>query len=137
LKNHPLTQLAFLLCLHCVFALSARPQETYTTNLVLMAHWDDGTDVSGTVKLANGSGSTSTVIAAATLSNGRASVTESLGTTLYSVTVATSTGTQLLTFPITTALINPQSLRRAELDVVFRKADNSVKSANVSVSMGF
>jgi hypothetical protein len=124
-----------LLCLHCVFALPVRPQ-TYTTNLVLTAHWDDGTNVSGTVTLANGSG-TGTVIATAALSNGRASVTESLGTTLYNVTVATTTGTQLLKFPITTALINPESLRKAELDVVFRKADNSVKSANVSVSMGF
>ena len=72
------------------------------------------------------------------LVKGQASVSESFGAnSLYHVTLVTSAGKQLLQFPITTALINPVNLRRAQLDLVCRKADNSLKSAQVSVLMRF
>jgi len=121
-----------------VFVLPARPQTT-ATNLVMIAHWDDGTNIEGTVTLGqlNASGP-ETVIATKTLSNGRTSVSESLGaTTMYNVTLLTAASTQLVKFPITTAMINPGTLQRAEIDLVFRKADNSLKYAQIKVSMGF
>jgi len=121
-----------------LFALTARPQSS-ATNLVMGAHWDDGTTVQGTVTLGqqNTSGP-DTVIATKTLSAGWTNVSEALGaSTMYDITVLSSTNTQLIRFPITTALINPGNLQRAEIDLVFRKADNSVKSANITVSLGF
>jgi len=121
-----------------LFALIARPQAS-TTNLVMGAHWDDGTAVQGTVTLGqqNASGP-DTVIATKTLSAGWTNVSEPLGaSTMYDFTVLSATNTQLIKFPITTALINPGNLKRAEIDLVFRKADNSVESANIRVSMGF
>jgi len=127
-----------LLCLTAVLAIPARPQTT-ATNLVMVAHWDDGTYVQGTVTLGqqNVSGS-DTVVATKTLLNGRTSVSETLGTaTMYSVTLLTAANTQLVKFPITTAMINPGNLQRAEIDLIFRKADNSLKSAQIKVSMGF
>jgi hypothetical protein len=135
LKNY---LIAFLLCTTALFALPARPQ-TSTTNLIMGAHWDDGTTVQGTVTLGkqNASGP-DTVIATQTLSAGWTSVSTSMGAaSMYDITVLSATNTQLIKFPITTALINPGNLQRAEIDLVFRKADNSVKSANISVSMAF
>jgi hypothetical protein len=124
-------------CIAAVFALPARPQ-TSATNLVMVAHWDDGTDIQGTVALGrlNASGP-DTVIVTKTLSDGRTSVSEALSaTTMYNVTLLTA-NTQLVKFPITTAMINPGNLQRAEIDLIFRKVDNSLKSAQIKVSMGF
>jgi hypothetical protein len=127
----------FLLCVNVVFALPASPQ-TSATNLVMSAHWDDGTNINGTVTLGqqNASGP-DTVIGTAALANGKTSLSEPLSASIYNVTLVTSTGTQLLKFPITTALINPGNLQRAEIDLIFRKVDSSVKSAQIKVSMGF
>jgi len=103
------------------------------------AHWDDGTNVQGTVILGkqNASGP-DTVVATQILNGGWTNVSTSMGAaTMYDITVLSSTNTQLIKFPITTALINPGNLRRAEIDLIFRKADSSVKSANISVSMAF
>ena len=121
-----------------VFALPARPQ-TSATNLVMSAHWDDGTDVQGTVILGQLSAlGPDTVIATKTLSNGRTSVSEPLSaTTMYNVTLLAAANTQLVKFPITTAMINPGNLQRAEIDLIFRKTDNSLKSAQIKVLMGF
>jgi hypothetical protein len=130
--------IAVLLCMTAVFALPARPQ-TSATNLVMGAHWDDGTDIPGTATLVqlNASGS-DTVIATKTLSNGRTSVSEPLGaSTMYNVILITAANVHLVKFPITTAMINPGNLQRAEIDLIFRKADNSLKSAQIKVSMGF
>jgi len=78
------------------------------------------------------------MITTKTLSNGRTNVYEPLGaSTMYNITLLTSTNTQLVKFPITTAMINPGNLQRAEIDLVFRKADNSLKSAVIKVSMAF
>jgi hypothetical protein len=121
-----------------VLALPASPQ-TSATNLVMGAHWDDGTAIQGTVTLGqlNASGP-DTVIATKTLSNGRTSVSELLSAaTMYNVTLLTDANTKLVKFPITTAMINPGNLQRAEIDLIFRKADNSLKSAQIKVSMGF
>jgi hypothetical protein len=121
-----------------MFALPARPQ-TSATDLVMAAHWDDGTGILGTVTLGqmNAAGP-DTVIATKTLWNGRTNVYEPLGaSTMYNITLLTSTNTQLVKFPITTAMINPGNLQRAEIDLVFRKADNSLKSAVIKVSMAF
>jgi hypothetical protein len=72
------------------------------------------------------------------LSNGWTNVSEPLGaSTMYNVTLLTAANTQLVKFPITTAMINPGNLQRAEIDLIFRKADNSLKSAQIKVSMGF
>jgi hypothetical protein len=135
LKNYLVT---VLLCLTAMFALPARPQTT-STDLVMAAHWDDSTAIQGTVTLGqlNASGP-DTVIATKTLSNGRTSVYEPLGaSTMYNITLLSSTNTQLVKFPITTAMINPGNLQRAEIDLVFRKADNSLKSAQIKVAMAF
>ncbi len=105
----------------------------------MAAHWDDGTYIQGIVTLdqLNASGP-ATVIATKTLSYGRANVSEPLSaSTMYNVTLLTATNTQLVKFPITTAMINPGNLQRAEIDLIFRKADNSLKSAQIKVSMGF
>ena len=126
------------LCMTTVFALPARAQ-TSATNLVMVAHWDDGTDIQGTVTLGQLNASApDTVIVTKTLSDGRTSVSEALSAaTMYNVTLLTDANTQLVKFPITTALINPGNLQRAEIDLIFRKADNSLKSAQIKVSMGF
>jgi hypothetical protein len=135
MKNHVI---AALLCMTAVFPLPATPQTSATT-LVMDAHWDDGTVIQGTVTLGqmNGSGP-DTVIFTKSLSNGRTSVSEPLGaSTLYDVTLLTAANAQLVKFPITTAMINPGNLQRAEIDLVFRRADNSLKSAQIKVTMGF
>lgn len=135
MKNYLIT---VLLCMTMVFALPARPQ-TSKTNLVMNAHWDDGTNIQGTVTLGqqNASGP-DTVIVTQTLSNGVANVSETLGSaTMYDVTLLTTAGTQLMRFPITTAMINPENLQQAEIKLIFRKANNALKSAKVTVAMGF
>jgi hypothetical protein len=127
-----------LLCMTTVFALPARPQ-TSTTSLSLSARWDDGTNVQGTVTFGkqNASGP-DTVVATQSLSNGRANVSEALGaTTMYDVTLIDTAGAQLIKFPIATALINPGNLKQAQIRLVFRKADNSLKSGNIAVDMEF
>ena len=127
-----------LLCMTTVFALPARPQ-TSTTSLSMSAHWDDGTNIQGTVTFSkqNASGP-DTVVVTQTLSNGRANVSESLGaTTMYDVTLVDTVGMQLIKFPIATAMINPGNLKQAQIKFVFRKADNSLKSGDISVSMEF
>jgi hypothetical protein len=129
---------AVFLFMTTLTALPARPQ-TSTTNLVMGAHWDDGTTVQGTVTLGqeNATGP-DTVIVTKTLSAGWTNVSEPLAaSTMYDITLLSTTNTRLIKFPITTALINPGNLKRAEIDLVFRKADNSLESANISVSMGF
>jgi len=105
----------------------------------MSARWDDGSRIEGSVTLAlmNPAGP-ETAIVTQTLRRGHASVSEPLSAnSLYYVTLVSSSGAQLLKFPVTTALINPGNLKQAEIDVVCRKADNSVKSAQVSVSMAF
>lgn len=135
MKNYLIT---ILLCVTAVCALPARPQAA-TTNLVMTAHWDDGTTIQGTVTLGqqNASGP-DTVVVAETLSNGWVSVSETLrAATMYDVTLLTTTGRQLVKFPITTAMINPGNLQQAEIRLTFHKADNSLKSAKITVAMGF
>ncbi|HKN77035.1 MAG TPA: hypothetical protein VJW94_17790 [Candidatus Acidoferrum sp.] len=130
--------IAALLCITALFASPARPQ-TPTTNLVMIAHWDDGTNIQGTVTLGqqNASGP-DTVIVSQTLSNGAANVSETLGAaTMYDVTLVTTAGTQLLKFPITTAMINPGNLQQAEIKLIFSKANSSLKSVKITVAMGF
>jgi len=127
-----------LLCMTSLFAVPTSSQ-TSATNLVMHAHWDDGTSIQGTVTLGqpNASGP-DTVIVTKTLSNGHASVSEPLNaSTLYNVTLVDSANTQLIKFPVTTALINPGNLQRAEIDLVFQKANNALKSAQITVSMAF
>jgi hypothetical protein len=127
-----------ILTITAIFSTAALPAspETY---LVMRAHWDDGTAVAGAVTLGavNTSGS-EMVISTKTLSNGGATVDATLvANSFYNVALVSSDGTQLVKIPITTALINPQNLNRAEVDLVFRKANNSVKSAEFKVSMKF
>jgi hypothetical protein len=105
----------------------------------MSARWDDGSSVQGTVTLGkqNASGP-DTIIVTQALSNGSTNVSESLGaTTMYDVTLVDTAGTQLIKFPIATAMINPGNLKQAQIRFVFRKADNSLKSGNISVSMEF
>jgi hypothetical protein len=56
---------------------------------------------------------------------------------MYDVTLVDTAGTQLIKFPIATAMINPSNLKQAQIKFVFRKADNSLQSGNISVSMEF
>ena len=80
-----------------------------------------------------------TVLAAKPLSEGRASVTLPLvSNALYHVTVDSPAGTPILQFPFTTALvINPQNIQHGSMNLVLRKADHTIKSASVNVSMNF
>jgi hypothetical protein len=57
-------------------------------------------------------------------------------TTMYDVTLVDTVGTQLIKFPIATAMINPGNLKQAQIKFVFRKADNSLKSGNISARYG-
>jgi hypothetical protein len=121
-----------------MFSIPAWPQ-TQGTTLSLGAHWDDRSAVAGSVTIASvhvvGA---DTVLATVALTNGHASVTVPLvSNSIYDVTVASTTGAQLLKFPFTTALVNPQNILRGTMNLVLRKADSSLKSANVSVSMDF
>lgn len=103
------------------------------------AHWDDGTNVAGTVIVGqmNATGP-DTILATRTLSSGWASTTLSLSTSsLYDVTLVGTNGTQLVKFPFSAAMINPANLQRAAMNLVFRKTDSSLKSAQISVSMAF
>lgn len=127
-----------LLCCLAVFPVAAEAQTTGTT-LSMRVQFDDGSPVDGTVTLGQvhvlGS---DTILATRTLSRGYASVVEALSaTTLYNITLTSTTGVQLLKFPMTTALINPQDLKNAQIHIVLRKADNSIRSARIEVSMGF
>jgi hypothetical protein len=56
---------------------------------------------------------------------------------MYDVTLFTATGTQLMKFPMATLMINPGNLQQAAIRLIFRKADSSLKSAKVTVAMGF
>ncbi len=56
---------------------------------------------------------------------------------MYDVTLLNTAGTQLIKFPIATAMINPGNLKQAQIKLVFRKSDNTLKSGNISVSMEF
>ena len=133
-------RLAFvLLAAATVFTSTGVPQTT-GTKLVMAAHWDNGSAVQGAVTLGkmNSSGP-DTVIATETLSSkGLANITESLApNSLYDVILTTSHGIQLVKFPVTTALINPNNLQRAEIQLVCHVADNSLASARIDVSMTF
>ena len=121
-----------------LLAYSAHPQSVGTT-LVMQAHWDNSSPVQGTVTLSqpNLTGP-DTVIVTKTLSKGRTSVAVSLAAnSLYNVTLLSSAGTQLVKFPITTALINPSNLSKAEIDLVVHAADNSLASAHMDVATSF
>jgi hypothetical protein len=135
MKNRYLVGLLFFSLL--VFSVPARPQTTATA-LSLGAHWDDNTAIAGNVIIAAvplvGA---DTVLATRTLSGGWASLSLPLSSnSMYRVTL-TTTGAQLVKFPFTTALINPQNLERGTVTLVLRKTDNSLKFANVQVAMNF
>lgn len=131
--------IAAILALATLFSGPARPQTTTVTTLVMGAHWDDGSYVTGSVHLsAVGNAGSQTVLATKTLSSGWTSISIALAAnSLYDVTLTNTAGTQMVKFPLTTALINPTNLQRGEVDLVFRKADSTMKTARVSVSMGF
>jgi len=108
------------------------------TSLVMTARWDDNSRIDGTVTLTKVTPTGEATLVTQSLSRGRVSVLEALdASSLYYVTLTSSNGIQLLKIPVTTALINPTNLKSAQVAVVCRKADNSVKSAQFSVSMGF
>lgn len=129
-------------CMLLLAVLLAGPAKTQTTGtqLVLSAHWDDNSAVAGNVNLALvGPSGQQTVLATKVLSSyGRTNFATNLAANaLYKVTLSNTSGVQMVQFPLTTALINPQNLQEGEVDLVFRKADGSMKSAKVSVEMGF
>jgi len=119
--------------------MPVRP-ETGGTTLSLEARWDDRSDVDGTVIISavHVVGS-DTVLAAKALNDGRASVTLPLtSNALYHVTVDSPAGAEIVKFPFTTALVvNPQNIQRGSMNLVLRKADHTIKSASINVSMNF
>lgn len=127
-----------LLCMLTVLPNAAFSQTAGTT-LSLRAYFDDGTPVEGTVTLGQVHVlSADTILATTTLSRGFTSVVQALSsTTLYNITLTSPGGAQLLKFPITTALINPENLQRAGIHIVLHKGDNTLKSAHIEVSLGF
>jgi hypothetical protein len=121
-----------------LLAYPARPQTSGTT-LVMQARWDNNSAIQGTVTLSqvNVTGP-NTVVTKQTLSNGRTSVTVPLAAnSVYNVTLVDSGGIQLVTFPITTALINPSNLSNAQIELVVHAANNVLASAKFQVSMSF
>jgi hypothetical protein len=133
-----LSTVLIILTITAIFSTAVLPAPS-ETDLAMTAHWDDGTAVAGAVTFGAVSISgRATVIATKTLSNGRASVDATLAAnSLYNVALVDSDGTQLVKIPITTALIKPENLDRAEVHLVFRRSNNSVKSADFRVSMKF
>lgn len=105
----------------------------------MTAHWDDNSDVDGSVTIASvhvvGS---DTVLAKKELNEGSASLRLPLeSNSIYHVTVTSASGGQLVKFPITTALVNPKTIERGIMSLVLHKSDNSLKTANIQVSMEF
>ena len=130
-----------LLALICVLTFATFPAvpQTSGTSLSMVARWDNNGYIQGTVTLSkmNVSGP-DTVIAAQTLYKGKANVTVTLAAnSVYNVTLAETNGTQLVKFPITTALINPANLTDAQIQLVCHVADNSLASAKMNVQMNF
>jgi hypothetical protein len=96
----------------------------------MSAHWDDGTNIQGTVTFSkqNASGP-DTVVVTQTLSNGRANVSEALGaTTLYDVMIVDT-----VEFPIAAAMINPGNLKQAQIKFVFLNCVCSIRAARIVV----
>jgi hypothetical protein len=134
-KRHLIALVAICLAM---FSAQARPQ-VEGTELTLSAHWDDMSAVAGSVTIAavHVIGA-DTLVAKKALNAGTASVTLALASnSLYHVTLLAPTGAQLVTFPVTTAMVNPQNLERGAMSLVLHKADNSLKSATVNVTMDF
>jgi hypothetical protein len=132
-------RIVLMLLAAVAFVVSPAKSQNSATNLVMGAHWDNQSYIQGTVTLAkmNVVGA-DTVIITKTLSQGWTNVNEPLGAnSIYNVTLRMTNGTQLVKFPITTALINPANLKRAEIDLVCHAADNSLASAQFTVSMSF
>jgi hypothetical protein len=121
--------------------LSSAPikSQTAETNLSIRARWDSGGAVQGVVTLSQVSPTgLESILVTKSLSKGSASFQTSLvGTAVYDVTLSSSDGTQLVKFPLTTALINPANLQQAGLALVFNSSNKSLKSANVSVDLAF
>ena len=132
--------IAAILALATLFSGPARPQTTTSTELILTAHWDDETAVAGSVHLAMlGPSGTQAVIATQKLSStGWSAIATNLAAnSVYAVTLTNPAGAQIVSFPLATAMINPSNLQRGEVDLVFRKANGTMKSAKIVVSMGF
>jgi hypothetical protein len=122
----------------CLFASPAVPQTSHTA-LVIHANWDNNTSVQGTVTLGkvNKSGP-DTVLAVKKFVNGETSVTESLeASAVYSVTIRDASSKELLAFPFTTALIDPNNLSGGEIDLVFHAANRLLASARITVKLEF
>jgi hypothetical protein len=120
------------------FCVPARPP-TLGTTLALAVHWDDNSAVVGTVTIAAIQAvGPDRVLGTHPLNAGWASVTLALASnSLYRVTILSPAGAHLVVFPITTALVNPQNMQRGIMSLVLRRADQSLKSANVMVSLSF
>jgi hypothetical protein len=56
---------------------------------------------------------------------------------LYDVTLNGADGTQLVKFPVTTALINAANLEQASINLVFNSKDKTIKSASITVNLRF
>jgi hypothetical protein len=122
-----------------VAGYAARTQAATTTTMIMTARWDTKGPIAGTVTLAkvNASGS-NTVVSKEALSNGEATVTLALAANaVYEVTLTSSTGTQLVQFPVTTAMINPSNLASAEIDIVMHASNNELSTARMIVNMQF
>jgi len=133
-----------LFLLAATFAIAAfcsplAQSQTTGTNLVIQARWNTGSAVPGTVTLgqANATGP-DTVLVTKSLSRGAASFQISLAAaSVYDVTLIDSSGTQLVKFPFTTALIDPANLEQAGITLVFNSTSKNLKSASVNVALNF
>jgi len=129
-----------VLIIACLLIVSAQARsQVEGTELALSAHWDDKSAVAGSVTIAAAHViGADTVLATKVLNSGAASVTLALASnSVYHVTLTSPVGTQLVKFPLTTALVSPQNLERGTISLVLHKADNSLKSANINVTMDF
>lgn len=134
------------ICLMAAFK-DRRTSTTTSTSLEITAHWDDGTAVTAQVTLGQANlGAPDTILLTENLANGSVGLTGTLApNATYDVTLACqgdttgtcANGTLLYRFPFTTGMINPANLQSGQIDLIFRKADKSIKSAQVKVGMAF
>lgn len=105
------------------------------THLQMGVHWDDRTAVKGTVTVrAAEPASSDAIIDTKPLANGIAKLKTPAAGNSLSVTVRDESGTQLANFPINMA--NSQCIQQSEVELVFSKANKSLKSAHSRLAFG-
>ena len=108
--------------------------------LMIVAVWNNGTALAGTVSLTQPVlGAPDIPIATAKLSSsGKATIGVNLSpNTMYNVPITLTNGTKLGPYSFTTVGVNVKNLREASASIVFRAADHSIASQTVALTMNY